>query len=181
MIQFYKLNAKNSGGGCSFYYNERDDSFFAELLKQATWDAAKRRGTCDKDKKITIKLSPQEIADMIYAIESSGSSKGYHKSTKVTTFSFNFSEKNDKSGFWFSAAQSPVDDSTQKTEISIPFFANEAFLLKMHLKHLLNQSFVAKDSAWKEKQIQNYNKNKNNYKQEPQAQQAAVAEEEDPW
>lgn len=44
MLSFFKANPKNSGTACSFWLNSKDGSFWCSLLKQASWDHAKKEG-----------------------------------------------------------------------------------------------------------------------------------------
>ena len=179
MIHFYKPNARNAGAACSFYLNKSDESFFATLVKQATWDEKKRRATFDKKSQIVVKLSKQEVADFIHAIEQRDSLSAYHQSRdNITKFNFTFSEKNDKSGFYFSVTQEPKDDSTQKASISVPLYVNEACLLLKHLEFLLGQFFELEDAKYEAKQ-QEYKAQQANVP--PPAAADAGQAEEDPW
>ena len=120
MIQFYKFNSKTSGGACSFYLNKTDGSFFGTIVKQASWDDKRKKGSVDKESQITVKYSPQEISDFIYAVEQRGTFSAYHSSPKsVTKVNFAFSETGDKSGFHYNVVQEPKEDSTQKNSIRL--------------------------------------------------------------
>jgi hypothetical protein len=180
MIHFYKPNARNAGAACSFYLNKSDESFFATILKQATWDDKKRRATFDKKSQIVVKLSKQEVADFIHAIESKASLSAYHQSRdNITKFNFTFSEKNDKSGFYFSVTQEPKDDSTQKASISVPLYTNEACLLHKHLEFLLGQFFELEDAKYEIKQQEYKAQQADQSHAPPQAVEGQA--EEDPW
>ena len=148
MIQFYKPNAKVTGTACSFYMNQQDGSFFSTLIKQASWDAKRRIGKFDKDKKAIIKLSQLEIASLMNAIDSKVEFKGYHKSSQqVVQFSLAPSSKVE-GAFTYSVTKEASDDSTNKTSFFLGLYANEAILLREHLQYLLHESFRLSDAKY---------------------------------
>ena len=48
-VQFYKPNAKVTGSACSFWTSE-DGSIMSSLIKQDSWDDARKRGSFSKNK-----------------------------------------------------------------------------------------------------------------------------------
>ena len=45
MISFYKPNSKNTGTACSFSVNSKDNSVWGSLIKQSSWNDAKKIGS----------------------------------------------------------------------------------------------------------------------------------------
>jgi hypothetical protein len=195
MISFYKPTPKVTGTALSFYLNKRDNAFFSELLKQASWDASTRRANFLSNKKVegknvNIKFSQAEIASFIDAMERNVEFTGYHGSNQVVRFSFgpyipkakdeqgNWVEGTVQKGYSFRVTRESKEDSTNKAGFLIGLDYGEALLLKEHLKHLLQQSFEIADIRLEEKF-------KNNYKQQntPQQQdsQPVEVEEDDLW
>ena len=195
MISFYKPTPKVTGTALSFYLNKRDNAFFSELLKQASWDASTRRANFLSNKKVegknvNIKFSQAEIASFIDAMERNVEFTGYHGSNQVVKFSFgpyipkikdeqgNWVEGTVQKGYSFRVTRESKEDSTNKAGFLIGLDYGEALLLKEHLKYLLQKSFEIADTRLEEKF-------KNNYKQQntPQQQdsQPIEVEEDDLW
>ena len=195
MISFYKPTPKVTGTALSFYLNKRDNAFFSELLKQASWDASTRRANFLSNKKVegknvNIKFSQAEVASFVDAIERNVEFSGYHGSNQVVRFSFgpytpkvkdeqgNWSEGKVQKGYSFRVTRESKEDSTNKASFAVGLDYAEAALLKEHLKYLLQQSFEIEDKKLEE----NF---KNNYKQQntPQQQdsQPVEVEEDDLW
>ena len=161
MIQFYKPNAKMTGSACQFYLNHNDGSFFSTLIKQASWDANKKTGSFQANKKdptknVIIKLSALEVAGILDAIERNVEFKGYHSSSQqVVQFSFGpYMRDNEQKGYSYSVSKQGKEDTTQKASFLIGFYFNEAKLLKRHLEHLLDNHFKIEDNKFLEKQSQ---------------------------
>ena len=72
MLSFFKANPKNRGTACSFWLNSKDGSFWCSLLKQASWDHAKKRGSFaanrDTNKHARVKFNVTEICGFIEVI-----------------------------------------------------------------------------------------------------------------
>tara|TARA_Y100000593_G_scaffold31767_3_gene62480 strand:- start:11832 stop:12341 length:510 start_codon:yes stop_codon:yes gene_type:complete len=168
-----------SGGACSFYLNKSDGSFFGTMVKQASWDEKRRKGSVNKDSQITVKYSPQEISDIIFAIENKKDFSAYHSSTNVTKVGFSYAESGDKSGFHYNITQEPKEDSTQKKSIRVSLYYNEAFYLKKHLEYLLNEYFASEDAKYEARQAEYQAKQQS--KQQSNAPAQEKADEEDPW
>jgi len=157
MIQFYKPNAKMTGSACQFYLNHNDGSFFSTLIKQASWDANRKTGSFQANKKdptknVIIKLSALEVAGFIDAIERSVEFKGYHSSAQqVVQFSFGpYMREGEQVGYSYSVSKQGKEDSTQKASFLMGLYFNEAALLKVHLQYLLNKSFEINDAKYSE-------------------------------
>ena len=181
MIQFYKPNAKMTGSACQFYLNYSDGSFFSTLIKQASWDANKKTGSFQANKKdptknVIIKLSPLEIAGFLDAIERNVEFKGYHSSSQqVVQFSFGpYLRDGEQKGYSYSVSKQGKEDSTQKASFLIGFYFNEAKLLKRHLEYLLDKHFEIEDKKNLERQAQ-YEK------PQPQERKVAQVEDDEPW
>ena len=166
MVQFYKPNAKMTGSACQFYLNHNDGSFFSTLIKQASWDAGKKTGSFQANKKdptknVIIKLSAGEVAGFISAIERNAEFKGYHSSSQqVVQFSFGpYMRDGNQVGFSYSVSKQGKEDTTQKTSFLMGLYFNEATLLKKHLEFLLNKNFEIQEQKLLESSRQDqYNK-----------------------
>lgn len=150
-----------TGSACQFYLNYNDGSFFSTLIKQASWDANRKTGSFqanrkDPTKNVIIKLSPLEIAGFLDAIERNVEFKGYHSSSQqVVQFSFTpYTKDGEQKGYSYSVSKQGKEDSTQKASFLIGFYFNEAALLKRHLGYLLNKHFEIEDKKALEKQAQ---------------------------
>lgn len=179
MIQFYKPNAKMTGSACQFYLNYNDSSFFSTLIKQAAWDANKKTGSFQANRKdpmknVIIKFSPLEIAGLLDSIERNVDFKGYHSSSQqVVQFSFGpYTRDGEQKGYSYSVSKQGKEDSTQKASFLIGFYFNEATLLKRHLEYLLDKHFEIEDKKALEKQAQ-YEK--------PQQKQVEQLDEDEIW
>ena len=169
MIQFYKPNAKMTGSACQFYLNYTDGSFFSTLIKQASWDANKKTGSFqanrkDPNKNVIIKLSALEVAGILDAIERDVEYKGYHSSSQqVVQFSFSpYIRDGEQKGYSYSVSKQGKEDSTQKASFLIGFYFHEAKLLKRHLEYLLDNHFKIEDekALAKFSEANQYEKNK---------------------
>jgi hypothetical protein len=80
-VQFYKPNAKGTGTACSFWRDERDNSFWASMIRQDSATAKTFGKNKDNPKKnVKTKFQAVEVAGIIDAIERNAEYKGYHKS-----------------------------------------------------------------------------------------------------
>ena len=84
MIQFYKPNPKVTGNACSFFLTA-DGSIMASMIKQDSWNDAKKTGSFSKNKgvpskSVMTKLSRIEVAGIIDAIETNREWTAYHQS-----------------------------------------------------------------------------------------------------
>jgi hypothetical protein len=179
MIQFYKPNAKMTGSACQFYLNYNDGSFFSTLIKQAAWDANKKTGSFQANRKdpmknVIVKFSPLEIAGFLDSIERNVDFKGYHSSSQqVVQFSFGpYVKDGEQKGYSYSVSKQGKEDSTQKASFLIGFYFNEAKLLKRHLEYLLDKHFEIEDKKALEK-LAKYEK--------PQQKQVERSDEDEIW
>ena len=171
MIQFYKPNKKVTGTACSFSFNEVEGSFWAELVKQKSWDDSKRvcRFHSDADKKVKIKFSRLEICDMIHALKSNSEFSAYHSNPKQVCqikFAPFFNKEKVQMGFSIGVNKEAKDDSTNKQFFSIGFRFNEMEELLLWFQYAVNLDFEIKRKA----RIKEYSKKKkeSEAQQEPQ-------------
>lgn len=150
-----------TGSACQFYLNNKDGSFFSTLIKQASWDAGKKTGSFQANKKdptknVIIKFSPKEIAGILDTMERNVEYKGYHRSAQQTVqFTFGpYMWNDEQKGFSYSVSKQGNEDTTQKASFLIGFYFDEAKLLKMHLESLLNKHFDIEEAKYAEKQAQ---------------------------
>ena len=80
-LQFYKPNAKGTGTACSFWRDDRDNSFWASMIRQDSATAKTFGKNKDNPKKnVKTKFQAVEIAGIIDAIERNEEYKNYHRS-----------------------------------------------------------------------------------------------------
>ena len=184
MIQFYKPNAKMTGSACQFYLNYTDGSFFSTLIKQASWDANKKTGSFqanrkDPTKNVIIKFSALEIAGILDAIQRNVEFKGYHSSSQqVVQFSFGpYVRDNEQKGYSYSVSKQGKEDSTQKASFLIGFYFNEAKLLERHLEYLLRRHFKIED----EKALAKFSEDQQVRRENPKPLQPEGGSDDEPW
>tara|TARA_Y100000004_G_C8939630_1_gene423605 strand:+ start:357 stop:899 length:543 start_codon:yes stop_codon:yes gene_type:complete len=155
MIDFYKPNPKSTGTACSFYLNPKDNSFWGTMIKQASWDASRKRGSFKSNmenpqKNVKIKFNATEIAGFVDAIERNSEVSGYHGSNQVVRYKFGpYVDKSGKQiGFSYSVTKESKEDSTDKQSYIIGFKYEEARLMKVCFEHLLTQFFKNKISSF---------------------------------
>ena len=126
MLQFYKPNAKNTGCSCTFTFNHKEQSMFASLMRQFSWDSQKRRGSFAGNKdnpkaKTSIKFNHSEAAGVVDAIESNRKFSAYHSSSaQVTRIEFSPYERDGSQlGFTLKVGREAKDDSTDKSPTSL--------------------------------------------------------------
>jgi hypothetical protein len=150
MIQFYKPNPKTTGSACSFWHN-KDGSIMASLIKQDSWNDAKKTGSFSKNKdnpkgRVIVKLNRVEVAGIIDSLESNREFSVFHNSEKQT-LQIKFGPYLDKQtqvqkGFSFSVNKQDKEDSTNKLGFIIGFTFPEGRLLKSDLELMLNETFT---------------------------------------
>mgnify|MGYP003150090180 CR=1 FL=1 len=152
MLSFFKANKYNTGTACSFWLNSKDGSFWCSLLKQASWDSNKNRGSFaanrDTDKHARVKFNATEVCGFIEVINSEIQLKdagvnGYHSSQKqVVKFSFSpITSKDGRKGFALSVTKEEKEDSTNQVQFKIGFSKAEARSLLIYLDEMVRKSF----------------------------------------
>lgn len=152
MLSFFKANPSNTGTACSFWLNSKDGSFWCSLLKQASWDNNKKRGSFaanrDTDKHARVKFNVTEICGFIEVIENEIQLKdagvnGYHSSQKqVVKFSFApITSKDGRKGFALSVTKEEKEDSTNQVQFRIGFSKAEAKSLSIYFDEMVRKSF----------------------------------------
>jgi len=148
MITFYKPNSKNTGTACSFTFNGKDASVWGSLIKQSSWNDAKKIGSFSENqnnpnKSVKVKFSLTEAAGIIDAIERNVEFSAYHTSEKQTTrIKFCPYIKEDKQvGYSYSVNKEDKQNSENKQSYLIGFYFNEAILIREFLKFALTSIF----------------------------------------
>ena len=155
MIQFYKPNSKNTGCGCSFRYSAKDDCVFVNLIKQASWDDSKKRGSFAANAQnpkasCALKLSSTEMADIISAIRRNGEFSGFHDSAKqVTRIKFapyNRANKDNPQqmvqvGYSFSISKESKENAQDKNSFLMGFTFGEGVKIESYFSYSLAKSF----------------------------------------
>jgi hypothetical protein len=151
MLQFYKPTKTVKGTACSFWRNSDDNSFWASMIKQDSWNSKTNTGSFSKNKndpqkRVIIKFSATEMAGFIDTIERNVEYSGYHGSQKqIVKFKFCPYIRDDKQiGFSLAVNREAKEDSTDKQSYIIGFNFPEARLLRCYLESLLKDSFASK-------------------------------------
>lgn len=190
MIQFYKPNSKNTGCGCSFNFSSKDDCVFINLIKQSSWDEAKKRGSFagnaqNPKMSCSVKLSTTEIGDIISAIRRNAEFNGFHDSPKqVTRIKFSPYNRINKDnpqqsvqvGYSLSISKENKENSQDKTSFLMGFTFGESIKLECYLTLALAKSF--------ENAIKNQDNRSNNASSPPPKKEEAAnnqASEDDLW
>ena len=146
MIQFYKPNPKVTGNACSFFLTA-DGSIMSSMIKQDSWNDAKKTGSFSKNKGVSsksvmTKLSRIEVAGIIYAIETNREWTAYHRSPKqVVQMKFcPYMRSGEQVGYSFSINKQDAEDSTNKSSYIIGLYFPEARLLKHDLNIFLDKT-----------------------------------------
>jgi hypothetical protein len=148
MISFYKPNSKNNGTACSFTVNSKDASIWGSLIKQSSWNEAKKIGSFSENqnnpnKSVKVKFSLTEAAGILDAIERNTEFSAYHTSEKqITKIKFSPYIRDEKQvGYSYSVNKEDKQNIENKQSYLIGFYFNEARLLKEFLGYALNSVF----------------------------------------
>jgi len=149
MIAFYHPSKSGKGFASSFQYSKKDNTVYAQIIKQYGWDDESQTGTFkesmkDPNKKISIKLSPIEVSAIIDCIERNRTFKTFHDNSEFPK-TINFSQwiMGDVSkGFSFSVGISSKQDSEFKNSFYIGLTFPEARYLREYLVFCLNEIFI---------------------------------------
>jgi len=178
MISFYKPNSKNTGTACSFTVNPKDASIWSSLIKQSSWNEAKKIGSFsdnqnNPNKSVKIKFSLTEAAGILDAIERNSEFSAYHNSEKQTTkIKFCPYIRDDKQvGYSYSVNKEDKQNSENKQSYLIGFYFNEARLLKQFIAYAL-------DSVFESQRVEAIKKYKNSPKEDKPS---ASEEDSDLW
>jgi hypothetical protein len=172
MISFYKPNNKNTGTACSFSVNSKDNSVWGSLIKQSSWNDAKKIGSFSENqnnpnKSVKVKFSLTETAGLLDSLERNTEFSAYHTSekqiTKIKLAPYIRDEK--QVGFSYSVNKEDKQNIENKQSYLIGFYFNEARLLKEFLQYSLTSIF---DTQRVEmiKKIKNSSKEKTSESQE---------------
>jgi hypothetical protein len=179
MISFYKPNSKNSGTACSFTVNPKDASIWGSLIKQSSWNEAKKIGSFSENqnnpnKSVKVKFSLTEAAGILDAIEKNTEFSAYHTSEKQTTRIklCPYMREEKQVGFSYAVNKEDKQNSENKQSYLIGFYFNEARLLKQFLSYAL-------DSVFESQRIEAIKKIKNSNKTEEKQDQQS--EDSDLW
>jgi hypothetical protein len=155
MIQFYKPNSKNTGSGCSFKISVQDECIYVNLIKQASWDESKKRGSFagnaqNPKMSVSVKLSSTEAGEIISAIRRNGEFSGFHDSPKqVVRIKFSPYNRPNKDnpqqlvqvGFSFSVSKESKENANDKTSFLMGFTFGESVKLEAFLSLALVKFF----------------------------------------
>ena len=182
MISFYKPNSKNTGTACSFSVNPKDQSIWSSLIKQSSWNDAKKIGSFSENqnnpnKSVKIKFSLAEAAGLLDALERNSEFSAYHTSEKQNTqIKLAPYIKDEKQvGYSYIVNKADKQNSENKQSYLIGFYFNEGRLLKEFLSYALSCTFESQ-------RIESIKKIKNLKKENQQPEDAnASPEDSDLW
>ena len=181
MISFYKPNSKNTGTACSFSVNSKDNSVWGSLIKQSSWNDAKKIGSFsdnqnNPNKSVKVKFSLTEAAGLLDALERNTEFSAYHTSekqiTKIKLAPYIREEK--QVGFSYSVNKEDKQNVENKQSYLIGFYFNEARLLKEFLTYSLNSVFEAQ-------RIESIKKAKNSTKETKEVSESNQEEDSELW
>lgn len=164
-MQFYKPNKSVKGSATSFSFNPYNESLYIEMIKQASWDDAKKRGTFNKDEKLLAKFNPNEIGAMLDVLNRNIEWKIFHQSDKGSTtgsFSPYKNQSNIQLGYSLSLYQKDANDANNTRSVRIGFTFAEAEVLKQFFITCLQEysrKLIKKTEEYSKKK---YLENKNN-------------------
>lgn len=152
-LSFYKPNSKNTGA--AFSANFKGSELFFNIVKQASWNDAQRRGSFKENvknpqKSLGVKMNSIEAANIILAMDTKGKYSTYHKS-KNQNLNIIFELMVDKTtgaekGFSLRILKEDVANSVDKISFSMGFYFPEGIILKTFLDEFIRSSFFASNN-----------------------------------
>lgn len=148
-MKFYKPNPRMTGSACSFSVTStgKSQGIYVEIIKQKGWDDSSKTGSfeSDKEKKVNLKFTPTEVAEMMMICQrQKGSAKFFHNTGTITS-SITFAAW-EKDGVIKGIALSA---SKGDKKVSVPFTFAEAFLLSKWFDFALDRIFTGDYAAEK--------------------------------
>jgi len=162
--EFYSGNTKGTGGALFVNFNSKDQAVYFRIVKQTGWNEKANKPTFAGGEQINVKLSPDEVGDIIHAVSGHDVCGFVHQSSAgSTTGSFRYYEIDDvrkpgnkKRGFGLT-----VKKGESEVRIGFPLGAGERLsqYLQFALEHIFN-AIYAEDKKeaeeWrKKKDVQN--------------------------
>lgn len=156
MIKFYRPNPKNTGSFVSVSFAPKtsesgkvEDAFFLSFVGQTGWDTSTKTGSFkNSQKRLNVKISVSEAANIASAIGGSHSVSIYHDTGSVTKGSF----------FQIEGKGYGLKMEKEQDAFSVGFNHGDAELLKRFILRCLNSYFDHEISAkiesqkmWREK------------------------------
>ena len=155
MLAIYHPNKNNTGFACSFSQSDKDNTIFATLIKQSTWDAQNHIGGFkesrnDPNKNVSIKLGQVEVAAFLDCLDRNREFSTMHdgdkqiKSIKISPWMNKVpeGEKPTQRGFSFSITVTDKEDSSAKNSLYIGLTFPEGRLIREYLISALSKSFI---------------------------------------
>lgn len=163
---YFSPTQKISGGALFATWNSKEGNVYLRLLKQIANNPDKK-GNFDGKNPLNIKLSQDEVADIVRAVRTSGESRFFHKFDTTTTsgafkyYTIKATEpgKSDRQGFGLSVKRVNGD---QNLEIKVGFNLGSAerfsLFLQNALVHIMNSEYSQDLKDYKESQLKKNNK-----------------------
>lgn len=152
-LSFYKPNSKNTGA--AFSANFKGSELYFNIVKQASWNDAQRRGSFKENvknpqKSLGVKMNSIEAANIMLAMDTKGKYSTYHKS-KNQNLNIIFELMVDKAtgaekGFSLRILKEDVANSVDKISFSMGFYFPEGIILRAFLDEFIRFSFFANEN-----------------------------------
>lgn len=154
-LGIYKPNKVSKGHACSLNVDETNKVLFISIIKQASWDTAKRSGSFKEnvgkpDKSVNIKLSVFEIGGMIRALKNNEAFSAFHSSPQgKLQLSFKPWMKKDEQGnpteeqlgFGLTAKKTNAEDDSE-VSFAVPLTFAEMETVEAYLRFSLHRIFA---------------------------------------
>lgn len=136
-LTFFSPNSRNQGGALFASFNSKEEAGFFQVIQQNGWNEQTKKGIFKDGKRLNVKLSLDELAGILYAIENKTEFKFYHSfGESVTTGSFVHWSKDGRSGFGLSVKKG-------EDIFRVSFAYESATKLREYLKFALEHIFSA--------------------------------------
>lgn len=168
-LEIYSGNKSGSGGALFVTFNSKDYAVFLRILKQTGWNNQTSKPSFSGGATINVKLSADEIGDLIHAINGHDTCKFYHKfKDEATSGSFSYYEKEyqGKDGKPTKSRGFGLTVRKNELEVKIGFSLGTAEKFSQYLQFALNHMFSAiyvqdkkeSEEYWKKKNGEQLNK-----------------------
>jgi hypothetical protein len=141
MLQIYKPNKNNTGSASSWSFNSKQESVFAQLIKQTSWIAEKHIGSFKGGAKMTVQFNLTEIGALLDVLNRQVEYGTFHRngetSTSIKFYPYKRKDSDVIVGYGLSLKRGELS-------MAIGFTFAEAEVLKEFLKFALEHIFSAK-------------------------------------
>ena len=162
-IEFYSPNKLKTGGALFVTAQVEDQAVYFNLIQQTDWNDETKKGSFIDGQRLNLKLSPDEMCEVIRAARAKGNWKFYHTNDgDPTTGSFNYYQSKDDAGKVTREGYG-LTVNRGKLQIKIGFNLGSALRLALFMETVLKAIFQ-KDMADEATKRAEYYKKKNQEK-----------------